>query len=530
MSGKSTVQRAANRVSQGPRRLSLSDRLALIGLMDGAVRESSADSTQVADLFEDLSELVDATVSGAKIDRLRTEDSINGFKVFEISSDAGETLGRLNMLYLNKPIPCYYLVYVEVFPPFRNRGLGNLVLETFKDFLTKKSALGILDNIIPTDDPTFDIYLKLDWKPAHEITGAPTGENDSVYMVFVPPSFAGRDLRDPLIRLLHHLKRKRHAIDMRDNEVMVERTIEEFKDLYAALLTYFHQEISSGEHTTLMRFMFTRFVTKLLGFRRRIGHLVGYTGGESLKQIVLAPEIRNLPVQSYAPRDVAGSPSLDFGDRELWLSLSEVLKRYPARIIEALPNYRRPRLMAWVESGSISSTDTLTIGDLLDLGFDPTRLKELTIGNEEFIFERARPTLLPSLRGIRKLLDHVSVTHPGGSIRNARLCCNPPLLVIRDRGNGYILRKKVPGIHWEEAVEQLQGAPRLQQFNKALGVDRTITATVRQTAEWLRENLDAENASLVDHLAFFVSWDLETNQPGLSVDVSGSYVSTIWLA
>jgi hypothetical protein len=93
-----------------------------------------------------------------------------------------------------------------------------------------------------------------------------------------------------------------------------------------------------------------------------------------------------------------------------------------------------------------------------------------------------------------------------------------------------VLRKKIPGIHWEEAVEQLQGAPRLQQFNKSLGVDRVITATVRQTAEWLRSNLDAEESALVDHLAFFVSWDLDTNQPGLSVDVSGSYVSTIWLA
>ncbi len=374
------------------------------------------------------------------------------------------------------------------------------------------------------------MYLKLEWRPVEEFIGMPTGQDESVYMLFVPPSLTGKDLRDPVRKLLHHLRRKRHAIDMRDNEQMVERTIEEFKDLYATLLAYFHEEIRTGEHTTLMRFMFTRFVTKLLGFRRRIGQLVGYTGGESLQQIVLAPQIRALPVQSYAPRDLVGRPSLDFGDGELWLGLSEVLKKHPARIIEALPNYRRPRLMAWMESGSISSTDTLTIGDLLDLGFDPTRLKEITIGNEEYIFERARPSLLPRLRSIKKLLEHVYVSFPGVSIRSARVSCNPPLLVIRDSGNGYVLRKKIPGIHWEEAVEQLQGAPRLQQFNKSLGVDRVITATVRQTAEWLRSNLDAEESALVDHLAFFASWDLDTNQPGLSVDVSGSYVSTIWLA
>ena len=35
------------------------------------------------------------------------------------------------MLYLKKPIPCYYLVYVEVAAPYRNRGLGNRILTHF---------------------------------------------------------------------------------------------------------------------------------------------------------------------------------------------------------------------------------------------------------------------------------------------------------------------------------------------------------------------------------------------------------------
>jgi len=57
------------------------------------------------------------------------------------------------MLYLRKPIPCYYLVYVEVGGPFRRKGLGNRILEYFKDFLVEKSAIGILDNIIPKKSP-----------------------------------------------------------------------------------------------------------------------------------------------------------------------------------------------------------------------------------------------------------------------------------------------------------------------------------------------------------------------------------------
>jgi hypothetical protein len=95
-------------------RLGLNERLGLIGLIDEGMRTGSSGSPVMADLFNDLWDLVNKTVSGAKIDRLKPEDSQNGFQIFEIKAETGETLGRLNMLYLKKPIPCYYLVYVEV--------------------------------------------------------------------------------------------------------------------------------------------------------------------------------------------------------------------------------------------------------------------------------------------------------------------------------------------------------------------------------------------------------------------------------
>ncbi len=87
------------------------------------------------------------------------------------------------------------------------------------------------------------------------------------------------------------------------------------------MLHTFKWKCARGENDSFMRFMFTRFVTKLLGFRRRISELLGYTGGESLEQIVLDAEIRNLPIQSYAPRDLAGTPSFATGDKEWWLHL-----------------------------------------------------------------------------------------------------------------------------------------------------------------------------------------------------------------
>ena len=116
-------------------RLSINDRLALIDLISEGARHQSADSPLVADLFNELWTLVDATASGAKIDRLTGKGPHNGFKAFEITAETGENLGRLNMLYLNKPIPCYYLVYVEVTGPFRSKGLGNRILKAFRDFL-----------------------------------------------------------------------------------------------------------------------------------------------------------------------------------------------------------------------------------------------------------------------------------------------------------------------------------------------------------------------------------------------------------
>jgi hypothetical protein len=510
--------------------IGLNERLALIGLIEEGMRAGSSESPIVADLFSNLWGLVNSTARGARIDVLKSDDSSHGFKVFEINAETGENLGRLNLLYLKKPIPCYYLVYVEVGAPFRNNGLGNRVLKSFRDLLIEKSAMGVLDNIIPRNDPTYDIYLKLDWQTVEDVTGTPGLSGDGDYMIFVPPSFRGRDLKDPILKLLHHLKRKRASIDMRDNELMVKRTIEEFKDLYAALIAYFGKEIDNDEHSSLMRFMFTRFVTKLLGFRRRISRLVGFTGGESLEQIVVHPEIRSLPVQSYAPRDLAGNPTFEFGDREMWLNLPECFKTQPARRIEELPNYRRPSLVAWMAAKGIDSSDALTIGDLMDLGFDPTRLKEIDLGGREFIIERVQVRTLSVLERTKGVLERISGDLTGVRVRNAPVAANAALLVIRDRGNAYVLRPKVEGIHWEEAVEQLQCSPALVGLNKSMGLERLIKGTVRGTMDWLASNLPVEDQELIDQLSYFVSWDLEANRPKVFVDLFSSSIECLWIA
>jgi hypothetical protein len=523
-----TASRPGNTSSPG--RLSIHDRLALIGLIDDSMRTGAPESPVATDLFSNLWGLVQATVAGSRIDRITPKDGKNGFRTLEINSEEGENLGRLNMLYLRKPIPCYYLVYVEVAAPFRRKGLGGRVLVHFREFLEAKGAMGILDNIIPKDDPTYDIYIKQAWEPAESIIGDALEDSGGNYMVYIPLRYRNRDIREPVLRLVHHLKRKRAAIDMRDNEEMVRRTIAEFKDLYAALLTYFEKDISGDNPSPLMRFMFTRFMTKLVSFRRRISGLLGYTGGDSLEQIVLDRGIAELPIQSYAPRELAGDTLQVSGKKGVWAELPEDLKNNPARYIEALPNYQRPSLTAWQAEHGRSAEAPLTLGDMMDLGFDPTRLKEIRLGSGSYIFERIQARQVPDLETKKALLEAVHARMQGARVHHAPLDVNPHLLVIQDRGSAYVLRRKIEGIHWEEALEQLQSVKALKALNTSMRIDRMIVSCVRETMILLHQGVGEDPGVLRDSVAYFVSWNLKTNQPKLAIDYSTTSLDCIWLA
>jgi hypothetical protein len=311
---------------------------------------------------------------------------------------------------------------------------------------------------------------------------------------------------------------------------MVERTIAEFRDLYQTLLTYFEPEIRKGEASPFMRFIFTRFVTKLIAFRRRIGNLVGYTGGESMEQITLTPEVADLEVKSYAPRELINKNALGNGELALLNRLPGDLKDKPASFIESLPNYRRPTFMAWLSGRGKSHSDTLTLGDLLDLGFDPTRLKEIVIDGEEFIFERIQERQLSELKKKNKLLDRIASEMSAAKVRSAWLKTNPVLLVIRDRGNAYVLRRKISAIHWEEAIEQLQTHPHLRRLNAEMQFDPLLLSTVRAAGEVIEDHLSLEKGTILDQLTAFVPWDLENNHPKLVIDFEGTYLESLWMA
>jgi hypothetical protein len=62
-----------------------------------------------------------------------------------------------------------------------------------------------------------------------------------------------------------------------------------------------------------------------------------------------------------------------------------------------------------------------------------------------------------------------------------------------------------------------------------MNLDRKVLSTVRQTAKWLESRVDREEGSLTNLLAYFVSWDIEANQPRIGVDSSGFYLESVWI-
>jgi len=509
--------------------ITLQERLHLIGLLDQGLEPALADG--LSGLFQDLSEQIDKTVQSSNLQCLNPQNSSNGFHRIEINSESGETLGWMNMLYFNKTIPCYYLIYVEVAPFFRKKGLGSRIIDRFKQFLIEKSALGILDNIIPKEDPTFSLYQRSGWQPLDDYIAKPLPNNHyERYLIYVPPGLRKRDFKNALPKMFYHLSRKREIMDMRDNESMVQQTLQEFRGLYQVLQARSQAQTDHGKIDIESRFFYTRFVIKLIAFRRLIGDLIGYTGGESIEQIILAPEIAAWPIQSYVPAEwIRAVPSIS-GDFELLAQLPEALLRKPAVFIESLPNYQRLSLKSWLEKKGTDRSPVFTIGDLMDLGFDPTRLKEITLKGRTYVFERVQRKQWTDIQKKQRLLDRLKTLIASQTIQGTRMKINPPLLWISDQGHTYILREKIAAIHWEEALEQVQTQAALKPLNRLIGLDKRITQTIQSAMSCLSAALTLEEQKEWRHLSWFVSWNQGSNQPALVLDDSEPYFETVFLA
>lgn len=479
--------------------------------------------------FAGLSSLIDQAIRGAKIERFHALDAGRGFHTLEIKSESGETLGSLSMLHLRKPVSCYYLVYVEVMPPFRSFGLGNRILSAFMQFLRDEGAIGLLDNIIPADDPAYALYIRLGWSVLSDILERESSADRGTQMVYVPDSVPTGGLRGKLEGLLIKLQNERPVIELRDNEDMIRKTIDEFRSIYGVLLSLFKAEIEAGISQPLMQFMFTRLATKLIGFQRRIKTLIGFIGEDVLAQIPFK-EVMEVPIQTYSLWDLEQEDAGVWGDNETLRSLPSALKEDPTFFIESLPVYRRPYLQNWLQNRTGGYLPPLKVGDLLDCGFDPTRLKEFRYGGIDYIFERTSPLFFPSLMNRRSFLKKAEKDLWRNRFCGARIDVNPILLIFRDRGNTYILRRKVAGIHSHEALDQLKSVHHLKTLNRAVPVDRAITNTIKEVKDSLRKKFGSGYKQEIDDLTVFVPWNIEENLPNLHVEVSRVSLGSVWIA
>jgi GNAT superfamily N-acetyltransferase len=509
--------------------ISLKDVLAVVDMATGE-QTGAPEFSSLQEIFEELRALIDQTVHATKIKRFSAREGDRPFHTFEILSDGGEILGHLNMIYLRKPITSYYLVYVEVLPHFRGKGLGAKVLSTFGEYVEASRTIGLLENIIFPEEPTYTLYAKHGWRPIEDFIGPGRVAESSHYMVYIPESARTADLKEKLTKLLFNVKKKRTVIDVRDNSAMVRRAVEEFRNVYRALNQLFEKELQAGTSSAFMCYMLTKFVINLVGFQKRIATFLGYTGGESLEQIAISDQIKDLPILPYSIWSPHESRVEIWEETEAIRHLPERLTKEPTFFIEDLPLYRRPYLFRWIEDKGVDPSLRIKISDLIELGFDPTRLRQFRHQEKDYIFERVSPNLFPSIERRRDLLKKVS--EPISEIRfsHATVLVNPPLAVFLDRGNGYVLREKNGGIHSEEALDQLRNSPHLKEMNRAAGIDRTVVATINEVDAWLRKSLGPRVDREVDDLTFFVPWDFEMNMPKVTVDVAGVFLDTLWVA
>jgi hypothetical protein len=147
-----------------------------------------------------------------------------------------------------------------------------------------------------------------------------------------------------------------------------------------------------------------------------------------------------------------------------------------------------------------------------------------------YIFERISPLFFSSLIKKRDFLRRVEKAVSGVRFRQAIGQVNPILLIFRDRGNNYVLRRKLGGVHSQEALDQLMTMPHLKELNRSVGVDAAVTGTIKDARDFLRKEFASSFRREVDELTYFVPWDIEQNLPRVTVDVSGISLSTLWIS
>jgi hypothetical protein len=146
------------------------------------------------------------------------------------------------------------------------------------------------------------------------------------------------------------------------------------------------------------------------------------------------------------------------------------------------------------------------------------------------IFERISSSFLFSVEKKRSLLLRVGDSISGMRFHNATVQINPVLAMLQDRGNVYLLRRKVDGIHLEEALDQLRTSSHLKDMNREAGIDQMVILTINEIKQWLLKEFHSRLREEIEDFTFFIPWDLERNMPNVTVDITGAFMHTVWIA
>ncbi|MFN3534363.1 MAG: hypothetical protein ACK4WB_03130, partial [Desulfatiglandales bacterium] len=157
-----------------------------------------------------------------------------------------------------------------------------------------------------------------------------------------------------------------------------------------------------------------------------------------------------------------------------------------------------------------------------------TRLKEFSEGEEKYIFERMQTRhlslLLTKTAHMLELVELAKDLTLGGT----QVGINPPLLVLTDGGNAYILRRKIEAIHWDEALEQLHKQDLFFQWTGHLNLEGLIKRLLNKLHAELEDFFRKELP--FDFFTYFISWNLRTNQPRVVVEFHRSFYQKVWIA
>jgi len=135
-------------------------------------------------------------------------------------------------------------------------------------------------------------------------------------------------------------------------------------------------------------------------------------------------------------------------------------------------------------------------------------------------------SLLKKITFLRKIEKSISEFRPHG----AAVRVIPPLVVFRDKGNVYALRKIEEVIHSQEGLDQLRISPHLKEMNRDIGIDRTLVRMIREIRDWLKANFSVGFRQEIEDIVYFFPWDIEKNVPRIRVDISGISMDAVWIA